>query len=199
MFYCLTGKLIHIEPKFIVIDCSGVGYKCFTSLSTMTKLPQKGETVTIYTYLHVREDILDLFGFCDQNELNCFKLLISVSGVGPKVALAVLSDLTPEKFALCVASNDEKSLSTVSGIGKKTASRIVLELKDKLGVPDMSLGFSADIANVGNIVGSSAEAVSALVVLGYSQSQAALAIARLDENLSVEDLIKQGLRALAGK
>lgn len=110
MIYSVHGKLIHTESGFAVVECAGVGYKCLTTLSTLSRLPRLGEEATLYTHLNVREDAVDLFGFYDQGELSCFKMLISVSGVGPKAALSILSSMSPEKFALCVATGDVKSL-----------------------------------------------------------------------------------------
>ncbi len=132
MFYSVTGVLRHTEPNFAVIDCGGVGFQCMTTTYTLSKLPPVGKTATLYTYLNVREDALILFGFGDQEELHCFKLLISVTGVGPKAALAILSELSPARFALSVAAGDSKSITRAQGVGNKTAQRIVLELKDKL-------------------------------------------------------------------
>ena len=120
------------DTELAVVECGGVGYACRTTLSTLSQLQAVGNDVMLYTYLHVREDNIELFGFASQQELNCFKMLISVSGVGPKAALSILSDVTPEKFALLVASEDSKTLTRTKGIGAKTAQRIVLELKDKI-------------------------------------------------------------------
>jgi Holliday junction DNA helicase RuvA len=148
----------------------------------------------LYTYLNVREDALDLFGFADERELGCFKLLISVSGVGPKAALSILSESTPEKFALYVASSDSKALTRAPGIGAKIAQRIILELKDKVSGEQAALGFSdIPVSASGNVE----DAVSALSVLGYSRSEASLAAAKVDGTLSVEEIIRQALRLLA--
>ena len=154
----------------------------------------------LYTYLHVSENAIDLFGFVDSNELSCFKMLITVTRVGPKAALSVLSNVTPERFALCVASGDAKTISKAPGIGLKTAQRIILELKDKMSREAAETGFAesfsgeipADASNAG-------EAISALVVLGYSQSEAASAVMKQDPALPVEELIKAGLRALSSR
>ena len=199
MFYSLYGTLRHKELGLAVVECAGVGYKCLTTLSTLSRLPERGETVFLYTHLHLREDVAELYGFFDQAELNCFRQLLSVSGVGPKVALAILSDLTPEKVALCVLSSDEKTLATAQGVGKKLAARLILELKDKMGVPSLSgtPGSPAPSFSVGG--SNAAEAIGALVVLGYSQSEAALAVGRLEDSLSVEELIRQALKAMAAR
>ena len=158
-----------------------------------------GEEVTLFTYLYIREDVLDLYGFMDLSELNCFKMLLGVSGVGPKAALSILSDMSPERFALCVASGDSKSLTKAQGVGPKLAQRVVLELKDKIKGLEAAQGFiqkdiplPEDASNLG-------EAISALVVLGYTQSEAAAALAKLDSSLPVEKLITGALRHLAGQ
>lgn len=199
MIYSITGKLVSVEPNHIVIETNGIGYSVKTSMTTVAKLPQLGETATVYTYLYVREDALDLFGFYDQSELNTFKMLITISGVGPKAAISILSDLTPERFALCVATGDAKSLTKAQGIGIKTAQRIVLELKDKVAKEQVASGVVGEtVFDVTNKSGNASEAISALVVLGYAQSDATQVITKLDSNMSVEDLIKHGLKALAG-
>ena len=191
MIYSLKGKLIKTEPNFAVVECQGVGYGIRTSAVSVSRLPKLGEEVLFYTYLHVTENMIDLFGFADEEELNCFKMLISVTRVGPKAALSVLSSVTPERFALCVASGD--------AIGSKTAQRLILELKDKISKEQISSGIS-DIPSVSFDNSSNAsEAISALVVLGYAQSEATNVITKLDPNMSVEDMIKHGLKALAGK
>lgn len=199
MIYSITGELVHIEPNHIVVKCGGIGYSIKTSMTTVAKLPQIGEKVMVYTYLHVREDALDLFGFSDTSELTSFKMLISISGVGPKAAISILSDLTPEKFALCVATGDSKTLTKAQGIGLKTAQRIVLELKDKISKEQVASGVVGDtVLDVSNKTGNASEAISALVVLGYAQSDATQIITKLDSNMSVEEMIKHGLKALAG-
>ena len=154
--------------------------------------------MTFYTYLYVREDALELFGFDDLEELNCFKMLISISGVGPKAALSILSDMTPQKFALCVATGDSKGFTRSKGIGAKTAQRIVLELKDKITNEQVAGGVTETVPDIGRISSNAGEAISALVVLGYAQSDAAAAVSKLDQSLSVEEMIKLGLKALAG-
>lgn len=199
MIYSVKGILKVTEPNFVVVDVGGVGFGVKTTLTTLSCLPPIGDEVFLYTYLNVREDAMELYGFSDQSELTCYKMLISVNGVGPKAALSILSDHSPEEFALCVASGDAKSLTKSVGIGLKTAQRIVLELKDKVSkeqVADGVVGKSAASAVVSS--GNAAEAISALVVLGYPQSQAASIIAGLDPSTSVEDMIKAGLKGLAG-
>ena len=133
MFYSLSGKLIVKSGSTAVVECGGVGFTCGVTLQTLQRLPQIGEPVTLYTHLSVREDALDLFGFADPAELDFFRLLIGVSGIGPKVALAVLSQLPPDRLALCIATGDAKSITRAQGVGPKVAQRIVMELKDKVG------------------------------------------------------------------
>lgn len=198
MIYSLRGKLIMAQPGVIVVECGGVGYKCAVSLTTLSMLPNKGSEVFIYTYMNVREDAVDLFGFADERELDAFKLLTSVNGVGPKAGLALLSDFTFDKLALAIASGDSKALTKTAGIGNKIAQRIVLELKDKLGGintgnDDVIAKVTEAVANRGNI----SEAIAALCSLGYGQSEAAAVLAGCDEASSVEELIKFGLKKLA--
>lgn len=197
MIYSLKGTLIHTEPTFAVIECGGVGYKCMTTMSTLRQLPKTGEETMLYTLLNVRQDAIDLFGFATQNELNCFKMLTSVSGVGSKVALSILSDASPEKFAFCIASGDAKSLTRSSGVGPKLAQRIVLELKDKIQKTS-AIEDVVHVSDLGDAPASSAaeEAISALVVLGYMRYEAANAVAKLDLSQPVEQIIKQALKQL---
>lgn len=201
MFYSLTGNIIYSDLNSVAVECSGVGFKCFTTMNTLRKIGGNGDKVTLYTHLNVREDALDLFGFADTYELDFFKLLISVSGVGPKAALAILSELNPDKLALCIASGDSKAITKAQGVGPKLAQRVVLELKDKVkGIAHEDSGsydLTAAEAATSSAVGS--EAVSALMVLGYTQSEAATAVGKLDQSLSVEEMIKQALKLLAGR
>lgn len=195
MFYSVKGILTHMEPGFTVVECGGVGFKCLTSLSTQRALPPIGEQVLLYTHLNVREDALDLFGFATTGELNCFKMLTGVSGVGPKVGLAILSELAPEQVAAAVATGDSKVLTRASGVGPKLAQRIALELKDK--VKGLQAGTS-DFAPAG-IVSAAANAgaaVNALTVLGYSPTDAAAVVGSFDSALPVEELIRLSLKAM---
>ncbi|WP_312644750.1 Holliday junction branch migration protein RuvA [Hydrogenoanaerobacterium sp.] len=197
MIYSLRGKLVHTAPNIAVVECGGVGYGCKTTATTLASLPKQGAEVLLYTYLHITDNALDLFGFASSMELNFFKMVITVSGVGPKVALALLSDLTPEKLALCIAAGDYKALTRAPGVGNKIAQRIVLELKDKVSSDDLTLGVAESSAAADIGTGGLAEAIGALVALGYSRSDAAVAISKLDSTLSVEELIKGGLKALS--
>lgn len=197
MIYSVRGKLIHTEPGLAVVECGGVGYACRTTFNTMSKIAGS-EEVTLKTYMNVREDCVELFGFASDDELSAFKMLISVSGVGAKYALAILSDISPAQFAMSVASGDSKQLTKTKGIGAKLASRIVLELKDKIARG----GTSADMGAVNMLDsvsgGSNAqEAMQALIVLGYTQGEAARVIGALDPSMTVEDMIKTALKSMA--
>ena len=200
MIYSLNGILKQNSTNFIVIECGGVGYGCAVSLVTASKMPAIDSPVSVFTHLNVREDAMELFAFFDTVEQSCFRLLISVSGVGPKAALSILSELSPESFALAVISSDVKALTRASGVGAKLAQRVILELKDKIS--KQSVDFASGEVFAGSSApvitgGSAGEAMAALVALGYSQSQAAKAISSLDPALPVEEMIKLSLRALA--
>ena len=197
MISSVRGKLIYSDSQVAVVECGGVGFKCFSSLNTLSTLPKVGNEVFLNTYLSVREDALDLYGFATVEELECFKLLTSVSGVGAKIGIAMLSDYTPDKITFFIASGDSKALTKSTGVGAKLAQRIVLELKDKLSKGPISL--SSDTIAVENIGKSTAssEAVAALVSLGFSQSEASLAVSKLDPTLPTDELIKGGLKNLS--
>ena len=199
MFYYLDGTVAELLPYLAVIDCGGVGYACKTTNNTLSAL-KKGQRGRLYTYLNVGEGIFDLYGFATQNELNSFKMLLGVSGVGPKAALAILSVGTPETLAMAIVTGDEKTLTMAPGIGKKIAQRIILELKDKMAKEtaaglDFSGGKGAAAATV---FGSKAtEAAQALAVLGYSSQEAAAALKGIDvDTLPLEDIIRQSLRKM---
>ncbi len=195
MIYSLTGKISVIEQNLAVVECGGVGYACRATVNTLATLKVDNEA-RLYTYMAVREDAVELFGFADLQELNCFKMLISVSGVGPKAAISILSGMTPQAFALCVASGDSKSLMSAPGIGKKIADRIVLELKDKIAKENLSVKSDALIP-VATSSNSVSEAISALMVLGYSNTEATKAIAGMPADTPTDALIKAGLKNLA--
>lgn len=204
MIYSLRGTLTVKEPGFAVIECGGVGYGCKTSFNTLSALGNTGSEAMLYTYLYVREDVVELFGFATLRELSCFKLLISVSGVGPKAASTILSDVSPEQFAFLIASGDSKAFTKIKGIGAKTAQRIVLELKDKISseaVKGAVSGGSADFAIVSPAAASTSvsEALEALMVLGYSQGEIAPIVGKLDPQLSTQELIKETLKIMASK
>ena len=200
MFYYVEGLVSHVEQGLAVIDCGGVGYACHTSQNTLSNI-QMGEKARLYTCLHVREDIFELYGFADQEELNCYKMLTSVSGVGPKAALAILSVAPPSQLALAIITEDEKLLTQAQGIGKKIAQRIVLELRDK-----MSKGQLETAASAGNnivmpekgSINHIQEAVAALMVLGYTQAEAFKAMEGLNsEGMDAESIIRYCLKKLA--
>lgn len=203
MIYSIRGKLVLKELNFAVIECGGVGYGCRTSYTTVSRLGDTGSEAMLYTHLYVREDIVELFGFSTLQELSCFKLLISVSGVGPKAATSILSDVSPERFAFLIASGDSKAFTKTKGIGAKTAQRIVLELKDKIS--SESLGSDAASGGIASGYSPSAdsaaasvnEALEALMVLGYSQGEAAPILGKLDPSLSTQELIKETLKIIA--
>jgi Holliday junction DNA helicase RuvA len=197
MIYSVKGELIHKESNLAVIECAGVGYACRTTHNSLSGL-KVGEETTLKTYLYVREDCAELFGFAENSELSCFKLLISVSGVGPKAALSVLSDMSPQAFALAVVSNDVKRLTGVSGVGAKTAQRIILELKDKI---DKQQGFTDSKLNRLAFAASATadnEALAALVVLGFSKGEAAAALNGVPADLETSERIKAALKKLSG-
>ncbi len=195
MIYSLQGELTHWEQGLAVVECGGVGYACRTTMNTLAKIRDQGK-VKLFTYLHVTENSLDLFGFADNSELQSFKQLISVSGVGPKAALSILSDITPSKLALCIATSDSKTLTRSPGIGAKIAQRIVLELKDKVA-KEQKIS-SAELASAPNMGGSAvSEAVTALQTLGFTPAQCAAALSGADPDSTVEELIKFGLKNLA--
>ncbi|MBR4888655.1 MAG: Holliday junction branch migration protein RuvA [Clostridia bacterium] len=202
MFYSLTGKLIYMESGMIAVECGGVAFKCLTSMTTQKDMPAIGANVTVFTHMNVREDALDLFGFSTKAEMECFKMLTSVSGVGPKVGLAILSEMNAERVALCVAGGDSKSFTRANGVGPKLAQRIVLELRDKvkaLTVPGTKASSEGLAAGVISASRNAAEAVTALSVLGYNPSEAAEVVAKFDSTLPVEELIRLSLRAMASK
>ena len=185
MFYYVSGTVAEIGPNLAVIDCGGVGYACATTNYTISRL-KKGERAKLFTYLHVREEIFELFGFSSQQELSSFKMLIGVSGVGPKAALAILSSTTPNNLALSIVTGDEKALTAAPGIGKNIAHRIILELKDKLAKEQTSSGGA-------NKAG---EASAALAVLGYGTPEIAAALKGVDMEQPLEEIIRQALKKM---
>lgn len=197
MIYSLRGKLISVEPNLAVVECAGVGYAVRTSSVTVSRLPALGSETMLYTYLHVAENAIDLFGFADPGELSCFKMLIAVTRVGPKAALSVLSNVTPERFALCVASGDAKTIAKAPGIGTKTAQRIILELKDKLAQGQIAPGEESYGGTGVTVIpqDKASEATAALAVLGYGPAEITAALKGLDlETLSLEAIVRQALK-----
>ena len=199
MIYSVTGNVVDFDVSTVCVDVNGVAFRCMTTLTTSQKCASMGMKVTLYTYLNVREDAMELFGFYDKTEMDCFKMLITVNGVGPKMGLAILSELTPDKVALSIAAGDYKALTKANGVGPKLAQRICMELKDKVGKAFAGADTSVDLTAVSSTLTKSntAEAVAALEMLGYSQSDASVAVSKIDPSLSVEDIIKQALKMLA--
>lgn len=199
MFYYVSGIVAEIEANLAVIDCGGVGYACATTNFTLSQL-KKGEKAKLYTYLNVKEDGVDLFGFTTQSELHTFKLLLGVNGVGPKAALSILSSTTPDNLAMSIVMGDEKTLMAAPGIGKKIAQRIILELKDKLGKDQGNLSAAPEFGGVVSAIGTNSkakEASEALSVLGYGPQEIAAALKGLDiESLPLEELIRQALKKM---
>jgi Holliday junction DNA helicase RuvA len=206
MISCLKGELFHKSPEKVTILVNGVGYEVFLSSTSLEKLPQLGEDVFLHTYTYVREDTLILFGFTDSDEKKMFLLLINVSGVGPKLALSILSGIRPVDLARAIATKDVMRLTGLSGVGKKTAERLCLDLKDKVGLiaggdeelPDFAAGSQAEGSKEKDVI-------SALVNLGYPQSRAYIALSEVKRRFApeslaemrVEDLIRETLRSLA--
>lgn len=197
MFYSLTGKLIMLSRERAVISCGGVGFNCRITETTYRELAGGQGEVTLFTHLNVREDALDLFGFYNREELELFKLLTAISGIGPKAGVSILSSLSPQKLTLAVMSGDYKAISSAQGVGAKTAQRVVMELKDKLGRSDIDLPNDIKGAGVISASENAADAVVALEALGFQRSEASLAVGRLDSGLDTETLIKQALKLLS--
>lgn len=192
MYYYLNGRLAVAQPSFAVIDCGGVGYKCNISMNTYNAVAGK-DTVKLFTYLNVREDAMDLFGFAEEQERQVFLSLTSISGVGPKVALSILSEFLPEEFAACVLTSDHKRLTKVSGVGPKLAQRICLELKDKIESTRVDI---SDLPDEESLSGGASEAVAVLVALGYSRSDSEKAVRKCSAE-DTGDIVKQSLRQLS--
>ena len=197
MFYYVNGTVAELEAGLAVIDCGGVGYACATTNYTLSQL-KKGERAKLYTYLNVREDAMELFGFASQSELRSFKMLIGVSGVGPKAALSILSSTTPQQLAMAVVMGDEKALTAAPGSGKKIAQRIILELKDKLAKEQGSFDAGSGVSVPLPVQNSkSGEAAAALAVLGYGSQEIAAALKGIDmDALPPEEIIRQSLKKM---
>ena len=203
MFYYISGKLAALDPTYAVIDAGGVGYKLTISQHTHSSMPHhltvsEAPNVKLFSYMAVREDGVELFGFYTQEELSAFKMLITVSGVGPKAAISILSQLSPSKLAIAVCTEDKKAISQANGIGPKTAARIILELKDKLkGEISESDQSSPEISEVKASSSKLGDAQDALSVLGYSRSEALNALKGIDTaNLEIDEIIKLALKKL---
>ena len=197
MIASLNGKLIYSDISSVIVECGGVGLKCFVTKSTLYNLPKIGENIFLHTHMVVREDAMDLYGFREIDELNTFKLITSVNGVGAKIGIALLSEFTSSRLCMCIATGDAKSLTAASGVGIKLAQRIVLELKDKVGDISPESITVSDLSVVTKSSGAASEAVEALVALGYTKSEATQAVGKLDNTLSSGELIKQALKSLS--
>ena len=197
MFYYLHGSVTHIAPFLLVIECGGVGYACRTTSYTISQV-KLGEKAKLFTYLHVREDLVELYGFATEEEKSCFQMLIAVSGVGPKAALSILSATTPEGMALSIITGDEKALMVAQGIGKKIAQRIILELKDKLAKGQLPGGEAYGGTGITLIPESKAnEAAAALAVLGYGSDEIAHALKGIDlDQQPLGETIRLALRKM---
>ena len=202
MIYCLTGKIIKKTLNAVVLSCGGVGYYAQCPASVAGALPGVGKEATLHTVMSVTENDVSLYGFATEEQQACFEMLTAVSGVGPKVGLAILSVMEPDRVALAISAGDHKAFKAASGVGPKLAQRIVLELKDKvakgfvdgISLEDVAGAFADTQASKG-----SSQAIAALVSLGYSQSEAALAVSKIDAALPVEEIIKLALRSMAGR
>ena len=202
MIYCLTGKIVKKSMSAVVLSCGGVGYYAQCPASVAGALPGVGQETTLYTVMSVTENDVSLYGFATEEQQACFEMLTAVSGVGPKVGLAILSVMEPQRVALAISAGDHKAFKAANGVGPKLAQRIVLELKDKVAkgfVDGISLEDVAGAASGEPASQSSAQAIAALVSLGYSQSEAALAISKIDANLPLEEIIKLALSGMAGR
>ena len=202
MIYCLTGKIVKKSMSAVVLSCGGVGYYAQCPASVAGALPGVGKEATLYTVMSVTENDVSLYGFATEEQQACFEMLTAVSGVGPKVGLAILSVMEPQRVALAISAGDHKAFKAASGVGPKLAQRIVLELKDKVAkgfVDGISLEDVAGAASGEPATQSASQAIAALVSLGYSQSEAALAISKIDVTLPVEEIIKLALRGMAGR
>jgi len=202
MYYYVSGSVAHVEPYLAVIDCGGVGYACRTTAYTLSQI-KKGEKAKLFTYLSVREDAMDLYGFASQEELKLFRQLISVSGIGPKAALGILSSSSPANLAMSIITGDEKALTAAQGVGKKIAQRVILELKDKLA-KGQAISASGENISVPAMTiipqNKLSEASAALAVLGYSQAEINVALKGIDlENLPLEQIIRLALKNMLKK
>ena len=198
MFYYLKGVVGHIAPNLAVIDCGGVGYACRTTSYTLSSL-QVGEQAKLYTHLNVREDAMELYGFASENECSCFRMLIGISGVGPKAALSILSSTTPEGLATAIITGQEKALTVAPGIGKKIAQRIILELKDKLAKGQLPAAEESFGGSGVTVIpqDKTSEASAALAVLGYNPAEISAALKGLDlDALPLEEIVRQALRKM---
>ena len=194
MFYYLDGTVTVIESGLAVIDCGGVGYACFVSTNTLARL-ELGKTAKLFTYCNIKEDAFDIFGFVVTSEKRCFEMLLSVSGVGPKAALSILSACTPETLAMAVVTDDVVVLTRASGVGKKLAQRVILELKDKVSKETQLMQSSGYVPVAGAAGGKADEAHAALAVLGYTPAEISSLMRSVDiESMTTEEIIREALK-----
>ena len=199
MYAYINGKIADKTNNYVIIDNEGIGYKIFMSPSVIEKLPDVGENLKVYTYYYVREDNIALYGFRSNEELRMFELLLSVSGIGAKSAVQILSSITPSSFALAVISNDVSKIVKIPGIGNKTAARIILELKDKLKT-EQEVCQNEKISKVIDLEEKDIEAITALQVLGYTRKEISKTLEKIDtQNLTVEEIIKKALATLGNQ
>lgn len=198
MFYSLTGKIVYIDVSSVAVECAGIAFSLTASANTLRELGKIGDTITLYTYLQVREDGVELFGFFNKEELAYFKMLLGVSGIGPKAAIAILSTFTPDTLSVCITAEDVKSITRAQGIGSKTAQRLIVELKDKVAklVPSEMKAKNTDIGSSALGADLGEQAIDALISLGYSRSEATAAVCKCDMSKGVESIIKQALANL---
>lgn len=196
----MKGELVEIVEDKVVIEVNNIGYNIYIPTSMIDNFNQIGQTVKIYTYLYIKEDMMKLYGFLTKDDLNIFKLLLGVNGIGPKGALAILAVMTPDDLRFAVLGEDEKAIAKAPGIGTKTAKRLILELKDKLKLED---AFERKMEHVeteqANAMGVKSEAIQALIALGYSSTEALKAVNRVEitADITVEELLKAALKQMA--
>ena len=200
LFSYIEGKVVYRDSDLLVIENNGIGYNIYTSARTMSDVDSLGSMVKIYTYMNVKEDGISLYGFSKKEELNLFKMLLMVSGVGPKVARSILSTLTPAKFILAVITKDEKALIASPGVGKKAAQRIILELQDKIKKEELSMKNDEEDSIIINDKGGDVkEAINALIVLGYDYNSAQSKVSNVyKEGMAVEEIVKFALKSSLG-
>ena len=199
MIYCLTGKIVKKSMNAVVLSCGGVGYYAQCPASVAGALPGVGKEATIYTVMSITENDVSLYGFATEQQQACFEMLTAVSGVGPKVGLAILSVMEPDRVALAISAGDHKAFKAASGVGPKLAQRIVLELKDKISKEPLPQPDGSNEPVSRTAQGSVAEALSALLVLGYTQGEVTPILATLDDQLPAAELIKQTLRTIGNR
>ncbi len=198
MYAYIKGNLVEKMNNYVVVENGGIGYKIFMSKNSILKAGESGDSVKIYTHYHVREDEISLYGFLTGEEMNLFERLISVSGVGAKSAISMLSNITPSEFVMCIIKDDITRLTKIPGIGKKSAQRIVLELKDKLKAEADVLDPEEDTGTVLENTNAVEEAVSALQILGYNKKEIEKVLPKFDyQSMTTEDIIRNGLKQLA--